>query len=174
MTERTKYRIIGSIFLLSVCVVAIPMLLDGPRPEHAHIEPLPEDPVSVEVGEVPVPDTARLLEARDELHGFVDESGYRLDNGTFLGDPVLSPDSEDARHWAVQVGSFTDEQRARMLRDRLVADGYPAWISRARISSDIYFRVAVGPYSEKEEVSRLQAEIDQDFELTSIVLAFST
>ena len=174
MTERTKYRIIGSIFLLSVCVVAIPMLLDGPRVDRGHIEPLPDDPVRVEVDDVPVPDTASLIEARDELHGYVDESGYRLDNGTFLGDPVLSPDSEDARHWAVQVGSFTDEVRAKTLRDKLVADGYPAWISRARVSTDIYYRVAVGPYTEKEEVSRLQAEIEQDFELSSIVLAFST
>ena len=52
LTDRTRYRLTGSIFLIAVAAVVLPMLFDGAGVEPMHLEPLPPADFTVEAGQL--------------------------------------------------------------------------------------------------------------------------
>ena len=52
--------------------------------------------------------------------------------------------------WAVQVGSFSEADRARELRDRLRGDGFDAMLSDVKVAGRPVTRVVVGPFDRLE------------------------
>ena len=92
MREETRYRVTGSMFLLAIAVICLPMLLDGAGLPAKRLADLPMDDSLPEVrplGErAPESDFAARVEA---LRGQVDEDGFLTGSGTRFGEPVLSP-----------------------------------------------------------------------------------
>ena len=89
MDERTRYRVTGSLFLIAVAVIILPMLFDGEGLSPVIIEPIRDA--------LPTPEVARLedvapdsdvVERVAELRASVDKEGYLTDGGTRFGEPV--------------------------------------------------------------------------------------
>ena len=185
--KKTRYRLTGTIFLIAVAAVVLPMLFDGEGAAEIELPPVPPAEFSVERDQTPPPDMSAALEARRELKEAIDEDGYATDTGTRIGEPVLLPADEakgkaedkpdparpDDAKWAVQVASFSQVENATGQRDSLLADGYAAFLSNVKREGEITTRVAVGPLINRDDADRLKAELDERYQFDAVVVRFS-
>jgi DedD protein len=174
LREETRYRVTGSLFLLALGVICLPMLLDGAGlpardlPELVVSEPLPELPAAA--SRAPVVDlTARA----DALRAQTDDDGFLTDSGTRFGEPVLTRAGARTDVWAVQVASFASAANAEEFRERLRADGYEAFISTVRSDDQVLSRVAVGPLLDRERADSLRRELGARYRTEARLMAFS-
>ena len=102
MNEQTRYRVTGTLFLVAVAIIVLPMVFDGAG---VRVQPLPELPPAAE----PPPATADLTRYRipsadaashdAELaaaRARVDDGGFDAADGTLVGDPTLVESTESA------------------------------------------------------------------------------
>ena len=183
LSDRTRYRVTGTVFLIALAAILFPMLFDGDGLEPLELPPLPEQAIDVsaleEVRDEPVPDFAPMIAARDEMLAETDEEGYKRETGVRIGEPVLVEEDEPiempADAWAVQVGSFAEHARAVALRDRLRSDGYDALFSSVKEATeepDKLTRVAVGPMIDRDDADRLKSELSERYGMEGMVVRF--
>jgi DedD protein len=173
--EETRYRVTGSLFLLALAVIFLPMLFDGaglPTVELPAVETVPVPEVE-QVAE-PEPPPADLVARVEALRDQIDDDGFDKDTGTQMGEPVLSEVGPETRAWAVQVASFADVENAKLLRAQLQEDGYEAFLSTIRTGDAVLTRVAVGPLQSRAEAATLQAQLSTRYEVNARLMAFST
>lgn len=173
MQERSRHRISGSIFLLALAVIFLPMLFDGASPPEADIPvpPQPRTPPAVANFEDIVPDTAVVQEVA-ELRAEVDADGYLTtgDQARF-GEPRLHEEGDDTAVWAVQAASFKDQSNARALRQRMRDQGLEAFISSIKRNNQVLHRVAVGPLLSRADGEQIKARVNSEFELEAQIVA---
>ena len=186
MKEMTRYRVTGTIVLVSLATIFLPMLFDGDGLEPEMVESLNFDGVELrqaidaidfstvvpeDVAEVP--ELTAALDAREELRETIDEKGYLEDSGTRIGDPVLSIEDTSTIAWAVQVGSFDQSENATALRDRLLGDGYSAWLSNIRKAGSNRPRVAIGPMLLRADAVAVREELVDRYDgLEALIVGF--
>ena len=185
MKELTRYRVTGAIFLVSIAIIFLPMLFDGDGLEpneslNSDLFDLQQAVDRLDFSEVVPDDRSRApelktaLEARQALRATIDEEGYLESNGTRIGDPVLSIEDTDTVIWAVQIGSFDQPDNATALRDRLLHDGYSAWLSNVRNFGGDRTRVAVGPMLLRTDALAMQEELVVRYDgLEALIVGFS-
>lgn len=71
--------------------------------------------------------------------------------------------------WVVQVASFNREENALMLRDKLRAAGYTAFIERLRQPGEDMFRVRIGPEVERARAEALRDRLEREIKTKGIV-----
>jgi rare lipoprotein A len=59
------------------------------------------------------------------------------------------------KQFIVQVGAFSVEANAKLLKERLVAIGQPAWIDRENL-----YRVRIGPFATRDEAADTRAALE--------------
>lgn len=174
MKDETRYRVTGSLFLLAVAVICLPMLLDG---DGVPARQLPAVPAAQElpvidppVRQAPESDFAARVE---RLREQVDEDGYLSGSGTRFGEPVLTAPGSGTDTWAVQVASFSEAANAEEFRSRLREDGYEAFISTARTDDRVLSRVAVGPLLDEARARTLRGELSARYDVQARLMDFS-
>ena len=186
MSEQTRYRITGAIFLIAVAVIVLPMLFDGEGLKSTDVPPPAGNTLTAEpTPELqPLPD--KTFERSDELRESVDAEGFAKDTSTRVGQPVLTDletqtDTDAApaaatpgAAFGIQLGSFADHGKAVALRDRARSDGYAAFLSEAKQKEQVITRVAVGPYVDRKEAERVRDEISTRYALKAIVVGFAS
>ncbi len=171
MQIRTRDRIVGGVVLAALAVIFVPMLFDEPTGPSLEIEPMAE--LAIEpVGDIPSPDVGEVIKRRGELREIVSEDGFLVETATRLGDVTLDTPISETKTWAVQLGSFRNEESANALRERLKEDGQRTWVSRAKIDGNIMTRVAVGPFSELVAANEFRDLAKTRYELDAVVVAF--
>ncbi len=175
VTDQTRYRLTGLVFLIAVAAIFVPMLFDGDGVEPMQLDPVQPADFEVERDVAPPPDMTPVVAAREVLNSVVGEDGYATDTGTRFGDAVLLED--DARvdadlKWAVQVASFSQQENADRLIEQLQGDGYAAFVSNVKQAGEPVARVAVGPLIERDAAMRLAAELRRRYELETFVVRF--
>ncbi len=175
MNERNRYRVTGSIFLIAVAVILLPMLFDGAGAPMREAPPMPQPRQLAE----PLPNFAELVPATDvverveALREEIDEQGFASDSGTRFGEPILLPADADTTVWAVQAASFASQENARAFREDLRSAGYEAFISTVKDEDEgtaVMYRVAVGPLLSIADAQQMQANIGAKFELQPTVM----
>ena len=191
LTEQTRYRLIGTIFLVAVAAVVLPMLFDGEGVAPMQLDPVPAADFDVSPDTSPPPDMTPALEARRELTEEIDPDGFATDTGTRVGEPVLLEEPADEAEppvtaaavdappdplelkWAVQVASFAQAANATALRARLVGDGYTAFLSNVKRDGQVVTRVAVGPFIERADAAAEKSELDRRYNVQAAVVQFT-
>ncbi|MEQ6342602.1 MAG: SPOR domain-containing protein [Gammaproteobacteria bacterium] len=74
--------------------------------------------------------------------------------------------------WVVQLGSFSSEQNALVLRDRLRAKGYTAFVERIAEGEGAAIRVRIGPELLRSNAEALQQKLEQEMKLKGIVMRY--
>ncbi len=171
MEIKTRDRIVGGVFLIALAVIVVPMLFDEPRGPALEIEPMAELDIE-RVPDIPLPNASTAEAKRDELREVVDEDGFLVESGTRVGDVTIDVDLDDSGYWAVQLGSFREEERADALRRRLQNDGQRTWVSQAKIDGEVMTRVAVGPFNERALAESFRDEAAQQYEVDGVVVGY--
>lgn len=170
MLERTRYRISGSLFLLALAVIFIPMVFDGGGYPN---EPIPAMPAAVPDNRIAsfdeVVPVSNVEQEVAELRAEVDEFGFSTTTGEKFGEPILVPETPATSIWAVQAASFAKVDNARGLRAALRAAGMEAFISTAVDPTDDesspLHRVAVGPLLDRADAATLAEKISAGFDV---------
>ena len=198
MKEVTRYRLIGTIFLLSLAAIFLPMIFDAPAPslqDNASTSDLEDTQTFENVDpraevESLIAQMAQDQEAMDQafadsklqdkvedIRETVDPDGYWVDNGTRFGEPILLPIREETGVFAVQLATFDEEVNARKFREQLLGDGEEAFISQYKqrgISGEkIRYRVAVGPMLSHTLAKEKRISYSQIYGVEPIVVAMT-
>ena len=176
MEQKTRYRLTGTLFLLSAGYILIMLLMGEPVSEsedipglQVDIEKIPEIPSFDEVAS-----ESDVVQVIEELKSAVDEDGFSTENGALFGQPVLVPLSSDSKVFSVQAASFKIVNNASNLRDKLRAAGYEAFISSMKNKEGaIIHRVAVGPLLDKKDAEQMRISIDNEFSLEAQIMALN-
>lgn len=195
MSEQTRYRLTGALFLVALAAILAPMLFDGdglPKVEVKRLEPASaRQPVEAPSGAFAQQTFDELEQKATELRDGVDAEGFVEEDGASFGEVVLvelEPDllndsanessvaapsesgepstSQLARVWAVQVASFARGDNAQALRDKLRSQGYEGFLSSAKRDGEVWTRVIVGPFLDKSEAQRVSGAIADKFSLS--------
>ncbi|MDH3642585.1 MAG: SPOR domain-containing protein [Gammaproteobacteria bacterium] len=174
MDEQTRYRVTGSLFLLALAIICLPMLFDGEGMASIELDAM-EPPTAVPriTPMEEVAPASDFIARVNELRGQVDDDGFLVESGTLIGEPVLSDAADGASAWAIQVASFVKQENARKFRSELRDQGYEAFISTAKANESIHFRVAVGPLLNVADADELQVELSQLHDVQARIMAFS-
>ena len=201
LNDSLKQRIIGAVVLISCAVIFIPMVFDpktaelvelnssipntppmptvnikrAARPKVTktiHVEPrqsyrlieAQEDAVFEEVDRPPREET--VLDGKSQPVG-----SANINQSIAKGSRILGIDGLP-KAWVVQVASFKGVERAKSLRNKLLDQGYRAFIRSSSIKGTDSNRVYVGPKLDKALADGIKQKLDKDLKLTSMVLRF--
>ena len=178
MSEHTRYRITGGVFLVSLAVIFLPMLFDGSGLESATLEEvrMPAraaqklDQVEIKPLQVAVEELGRAKLQVDEVSRI--EESQRMGEVVLKEPPLTDGGSDPTVGWGVQLGSFGAEKNAQQLRKKLERDGLHAVLSRANKDGQTITRVAVGPVLSESEALDLRSKISETYQIEAIVVQF--
>ncbi len=190
MEQQLKQRLVGAAVLLGMAVLFIPMLLNNSgqpesgldkvdipaRPEGFSSRIVPLDPVEATDQSAT---TNSLADRADDTSAATDSlplepmpaEPEKTDNRQV---PVTdkSPVHVGITAWAVQLGSFASEENARALEQRLLKQGYTAFVETIEDSKKRVFRVRIGPELLKSAASKLVEQLETETSLKGIVVRY--
>lgn len=192
MNEHTRNRVVGGLILVSLAAIFLPMLLDGEGLERREVPRMP-------VGELRSTPSDEIIDPAGEDWAFVEDARRQRERAEPLdGRPVHLPAPESGAEgrdepapapgpgldtalggdgmplaWSVQLATFASRDNAAGLRERLLDDGYEAYLIPVREAERTLYRVAVGPRLDRNAVQRLETELEQRYELDGLVVQFS-
>jgi DedD protein len=157
MMERAlKERIIGAAVLVVVVVLVVPVFLDGP--------PADGEIVSEQV---PLPgqadqDTKTVVLDRDRSNPVPSNGGNQAAQTArqpVVQEPEPEAESSTTGMWAVQLGSFGNQENAERLAADLRKQGHAAFLSQVRTANGQLHRVRVGPQADRASAEAVAAEL---------------
>jgi DedD protein len=189
-----KQRLVGALILLALGVVFWPIVFVQPDasqplgdparvPQRPDINSSPIAPASAE-GLRTSPTLNEMDQAVDQSASF-DESAPIDNIAPAVEAPTVQRVAMKARSdapvkptvdadgvpigWILQVASITSADKAEQLRVRLLAMGYKAYVKKIRSANSVLMRVYVGPKFERSKLEAMQAAIDTEFSVKSMV-----
>lgn len=185
ITQQTRDRIVGGVFLLAVAGIVLPMLFDGAGvAQLADVKVAPKVQVSAPV--VPITTTGKewdfVAEAKQQhaepAQSSMSEGVAPDGERTALGDPLarsIEQKSPTGRElpWTVQVGSFAAVGTGKALTMKLLGDGFHAYLTQG-VGGDQrpIVRVAVGPIIDRTQAERVRAELQRRYGFAAILKKF--
>lgn len=79
------------------------------------------------------------------------------------------PTAEDVSGWVVQLGSFSSQNNALALRDKLRAKGYTTFVEPVESKSKTVYRVRIGPELSREAADKLRQKLKQEMKMQGLV-----
>lgn len=73
--------------------------------------------------------------------------------------PVATAETSSTGMWAVQLGSFSNEERADTLATSLRDQGYAAFLSQLNRNGSALHRVRVGPQKDRDSAAAIAAQL---------------
>jgi len=190
-----KQRLVGAIVLVALGVIFVPMILEGPnRTLVPEMEAFPEPEgqvISPPLESFPAPDAIPAepdtsIVLTDPQPAAVPEEPVEPAKPLVEPEPEPQPEpaaakpetekkpakSEPLGSWVVQMGSFSSEQNALRMRDRLRKSGFATQVEKANIDGKSRFRVRVGPFLERADAERSRKQIQDKLTLKGRVLSY--
>jgi len=182
MDPQLKQRVVGASVLAAIMVVFIPILFDETRDEQQR-----SLPVDIEA-DFPGDFNSRVVPLDDETMDWVEQgmdmTPEQLEQQRARRDPSSVPPEIVAltsavaatrtgvTAWVVQLGSFSNEQNAIGLIERLQKTGYTAFVEPLRDVGKISYRVRVGPELTKVAAEEIRDKLATDVAIKGIVLRY--
>lgn len=161
MDLRLKHRLVGAVVLIAVGVIFIPMLLDGPPPA--------PEPVTLE--RMPPAPEADYIPRRVDLELPPPAAAPATEAATDSPAPANPAASDAAEAWVIQIGSFSQADNARALRDRLRQQGYSAFDERITgPDGQPTTRVRIGPELDRARLERQLVKLHKDPEFAAALI----
>lgn len=197
MNQLLKQRLVGAVVLVSLAVIFIPIILEGPDDEWSpRTQGMPEPPQIAYQAEgdveLPLPAEEPPEDMAPEPLSATAESQPPppVDAGTPAAiqpssgtepaatapapaQPVREsppPAPAASGDWAIQVGRFSQRLNAQGLRDRLKKAGYAAFLREDKTDSGQSWRVLVGPLQTRGDAEKIRDELASKRQLKGFVI----
>jgi len=177
-----KERLIGAVVLVVLAVIIIPWVLKGgSTPDTTVTKSLTLPPATVTNGQpayhMDLSNPAGAASASEPavitqapLAAVKQGSPTSKSMAAPIAKPAKQPNQEPAASaatksggWAVQAGSYSNESNAHSVQNKLTKQGYHAYISRFHKGSRTYYRVRVGPYTDRASAERVVTGVGKAF-----------
>ncbi len=196
--NRTKQRVVGGIILVSIAVIILPMILSESGEREISGSNIPVKPDHLVRTEIIPLEIKKLSGSSDVVKRKVIEQPEVKPiavAGSILADIVL-PEPKPVSSvvavvtkpavvkevpakkiaapvavsgWIVQVGSFSSESNAFVLRDKLRKKNFTSFVERVEGNKVIY-RVRIGPELKKEQAEQHNQRLKKEFEFDGLVM----
>jgi DedD protein len=188
MDQKLKQRLVGAVVLISLAVIFIPIILEGPDDEWTpRVQEIPVPPqieYQAEV-ELPVPDeqpalapettTPAEVPAPETQTADVPPPPAEQPAGAQPEPVVEQPPARaqvPAGAWVIQVGSFSQQLNASGLRDRLKKTGYNSRLQEITVGNSKAWRVLVGPFETRAAAEKQRDRITSQHHMKGLVTQF--
>ncbi|PCI76225.1 MAG: hypothetical protein COB20_11050 [SAR86 cluster bacterium] len=199
LNQGAKQRIVGTVVLLALALIFLPIIFDGEGSYQAPVssripaapiisilpEPIQSRPVIVGNVETVEPEVATTVSLIEEVPAPVEQplvagateepvSDVEITESTAIFSrevPQLS-DAGLPQGWVVRLGSFSDVENASNLVTRLQDAGYKAYSRVMRSSSESLTGVFVGPWLDRRQVNEYQQKLQEEFSLAGLVVRY--
>lgn len=178
-SQRLRHRVIGAAVLAALAAIFIPAVLDFERPPEGKITGtnIPARPADLRMEEIPLipPAAGPVVPARPPAPAVVAEGGDGRviaggsDDGAAAGP---APAAAEPRAWVVRVGSFSSNDNAVALRDRLRGAGFDAFVDQVTIEGATMSRVHVGPEIDRARGDALRDRLEREMKLKGLVVGY--
>ena len=199
MNQGAKQRIVGTVVLLALALIFLPIIFDGEGSYQAQVSSrIPETPIisilpeptqsrPVMVGNVETiePEVATTVSLIEEVAELVEEPSVAIATAEPISDveitesaPAFSrevlqlSDAGLPQGWVVRLGSFSDSENASNLVIRLQDAGYKAYSRVMRSSQESLTGVFVGPWLDRGQVNEYQQTLQEEFSLVGLVVRY--
>lgn len=190
MDQKLKQRLVGAIVLISLAIIFIPVILEGPdddwtpRVQEIPVPPqieyqaevdlvVPEEspapvPEVTTAAELPVPEAPATAAAPPPV-----EDPVPVKAEPVAKQPAPKPKpAVPAGSWVIQVGSFSQQLNASGLRDRLQKTGYNSRLQEISAGNGKAWRVLVGPFETRAAAEKQRDRITGEHHMKGIVTQF--
>ena len=197
MDQSTKQRVVGIAVIVVAAAVILPVLFDGqgsyelplesriPEPVPFPTPPrvIPERPaIAADTADIRIDDTMPAQEtaepdtdmpaAQPDLEPAVSPAETVVAAIAPVSEaPQLDPNGLP-QGWSVRLASFSNQANARNLLERLQSRGHRAYIREISSSQGPLTAVFVGPGVDRAAVQRLQQQLQEEFQLSGIVVRY--
>ena len=173
MDAKLKQRVMGAIVMITIAIIALPMLLDGSAEHRDKVEASIPAPPAVAINSLSVEDT------RIQMDAMVEASKEKLPE--IKPDPIVEPETTENFSlndnglpvgWSLRLGSFKQQENATRLRQSLRDKDYRSYILANQPADDGLFRVYVGPMVNKEKLEQAKQKIEAEFNLNGQIVRY--
>ena len=187
MDQRLKERLTGTVVLILLAVIVIPLLLDDTRQPDNRISTtnIPEKPdEGFTTRLIPILEQDEVLPAGEDAEDIpapVEAEDAPAAAPATAGELTEAAPDADAvvgnkglTGWVVQVGSFSREN-ADKLNDKLRGGGYRSYVVDEPVKAgdgSLLYRVRIGPEVLRSEALKLKAELKKEMKLDGFVLNY--
>ena len=188
MKQGTKQRIVGTIVIVSLALIFLPIIFDGQGSHQTQTASrIPEQPV---VPILPEPEQSRpviisdadlvAIETKPEselVTKTIEESASDLievsasESGFTRDIPTLNS-AGLPNGWSIRLGSFSEASNATNLMQRLQTAGYKAYIRDIDSEQVELTGVFVGPWLERALVNDYIDQLRDEFQLEGMVVRY--
>jgi len=151
LSRKLRKRIIGAVVLAAFLVIFVPEWLDGAGHKLRHYKDIsiPAKPVFKPISDYVAKTPATTPKADDQQ--------------AKLEQPKIHA-------WALQLGSFSSEANAEVLRDRLRAKGYASYVDVQKQKKKVTYRVRIGPELDRQRLEVIKAKLTKKEKMDSMIV----
>ena len=150
MDRALKQRLLGAVILTALLVIIVPEWLDGAGHKSRY-------PKSIQLPERPVFQPMEEIMQTTELPKPAIQQVQQRSQSTIHA-------------WALQIGSFSEESNAQVLRDKMRAKGYPAYVDKQSTPDKTKYRVRIGPELDRSRVDKLKKKFLDEEKIKGMVV----
>jgi DedD protein len=196
-----KHRIVGALILVSVGIVALPLILGSPNPDL--ISDVPDQPPAPETdtkvfvskitpigGATPVIETSRARVPASTAVPAGETAKPPQASAPKASPPPAKPAAKRSteaakkptavaaaktvpdRGWVVQVGTFGNADNVKRVIKDLRAQGFSPSSTSVRTKSGPATRIWVGPYAQRVDAARVRARIQQSLGTKGLITSY--
>ena len=196
-----KQRVVGTVVVVCIAIIFVPMLLDGEGMQSPELEmtvpPMPSSSAATASGQVapsgglptpilpPAPDPIAALDEPADSDATQAAIQIETPAPEQTAAPEQGSDTNDGKNnngalnetgllagWSVRLGTFGNAGNAEGLMRTLRADGHKAYTRTIRRESGNLTAVLVGPLLARDEASSLRDRLARTYNLDGMVVAF--
>ncbi|MDP6653031.1 MAG: SPOR domain-containing protein [Gammaproteobacteria bacterium] len=184
MKQGTKQRIIGTVVLLALALIFLPIIFDGqgsyqnqissriPATPVVPILPEPQQVRPVIIADAEAAEPAPITNTETTPEPAENRVEVSSSEPAFTRDIPSLNSSGLAQGWSVRLGSFSNVSNANTLLERLQAAGYKAYTRAIASEQGALTGVFVGPWLERSMVQDYQERLQQEFQLAGMVVRY--
>ena len=149
MEAPLQQRIVGAIVLVTLGVIFIPALLDGTGYKSRQVQ-------DIEVREKP--QFPPLMQKKVKpVATPIDK--IKIDQAKVLNKTPKQPHKQSIKSFALQVGTFSSNENAKKMRDKMRKAGYTSFVHKAVTKDKVSYRVRIGPELERSVLEKIKKDI---------------